>query len=88
MCILNRVLGKKFHAKISKLLPRSGYLIFEAFAKEQKNRTFGGPKEEALFYDAPSICNDFQDLHILPSGKKKWICRKAGSIKEGHLFYG
>ena len=64
-------LRKRFHAEIARALSTSGYLILEAFAKEQKNSTSGGPKEEALLYDAPSICNDFQYLHILSCGQKE-----------------
>lgn len=64
-------LRKKFHKEIAKSLPGGGYMIFEAFAKEQKNRLSGGPKEEALLYDAPSICNDFQDFHIITCGQKE-----------------
>lgn len=64
-------LRKKFHGEIAKSLVPAGYLIFEAFAKEQKNNASGGPKEEELLYDAPSICSDFQHLHILFCGQKE-----------------
>ena len=64
-------LKQKFHTEIARSLSPAGYLIFEAFAKEQKNKTSGGPKEEDLLYDAPSICNDFQYLHILSCGQKE-----------------
>jgi SAM-dependent methyltransferase len=58
-------LRKRFHSEIAKSLATGGRLILEAFAKEQKSKTSGGPKEEALLYDAHSICNDFQNLNIL-----------------------
>jgi hypothetical protein len=68
---LHPELRKKFHAEIAKSLPQEGYLIFEAFAKEQIKNTSGGPKEEALLYDAASVCNDFQLLHIISCGQKQ-----------------
>ncbi|GAC1450007.1 MAG: class I SAM-dependent methyltransferase [Chitinophagaceae bacterium] len=79
---LEPVLRKKFHTEIAKSLPAAGYLIFEAFAKEQKNRTSGGPKEEALLYDAPSICSDFQNLHILSCGQKE-VDLQEGEFHKG-----
>ena len=79
---LDPVVRKKFHGEIAKSLPTAGYLIFEAFAKEQKNNTSGGPKEEALLYDAPSICSDFQQLHILFCGQKE-VDLKEGDFHKG-----
>ena len=79
---LEPVLRKKFHTEIAKSLPVAGYLIFEAFAKEQMNRTSGGPKEEALLYDAPSICSDFQHLHILSCGQKE-VNLQEGDFHKG-----
>lgn len=73
---------KNFHAEIARSLSAAGYLIFEAFAKEQKDRTSGGPKEEALLYDAPSICNDFQYLHILSCGLKE-VELNEGAFHQG-----
>ena len=84
---LDPELRKKFHSEIAKSLQTAGYLIFEAFAKEQKNRTSGGPKEEALLYDAPSICNDFQNLYILSCGQKE-VDLQEGAFHKGkaHLL--
>ncbi|WP_018613992.1 class I SAM-dependent methyltransferase [Segetibacter koreensis] len=75
-------LRKNFHAEIARSLSPAGYLIFEAFAKEQKDKTSGGPKEEALLYDAPSICNDFQYLHILSCGQKE-VELNEGAFHQG-----
>ena len=71
-------LRKKFHNEIPKSLSAAGYLVFEAFAKEQKNNTSGGPKEEALLYDAPSICSDFKQLHIISCGQKEVDLKEGG----------
>lgn len=79
---LEPVLRKTFHAEIAKSLPGAGYLVFEAFAKEQKNRTSGGPKEDVLLYDAPSICSDFQNLHILSCGQKE-VDLEEGEFHKG-----
>ena len=68
---LEPAIRKDFHNEIAKSLSSADYLVFEAFAKEQKNNTSGGPKEEALLYDAPSICADFKHLHILSCGQKE-----------------
>lgn len=79
---LEPALRKKFHIEISKSLVGTGYLIFEAFAKEQINNTSGGPKVETLLYDAPTICRDFQHLHILSCGQKEL------DLKEGDFHNG
>jgi cyclopropane fatty-acyl-phospholipid synthase-like methyltransferase len=75
-------LRKKFHAEIVKSLPQAGYLFFEAFAKEQIKNTSGGPKEEALLYDAASVCNDFQLLHII-SCVQKQVDLSEGTFHKG-----
>jgi SAM-dependent methyltransferase len=64
-------LRKRFHNEIAKSLASAGYLIFEGFAKEQMHLSSGGPKVEALLYNAAMICNDFQNLHILSCGQKE-----------------
>jgi SAM-dependent methyltransferase len=60
-----------FHKEIHNSLRSGGFLIFEAFAKEQINFESGGPKDLSLLYDAPSICNDFPFLHVLSCGQKE-----------------
>jgi len=67
---LSPLLRKKFHHEIAKSLTSAGYLVFEGFAKEQIHHSSGGPKDEAMLYNAPMICNDFQNLHILSCGQK------------------
>ena len=79
---LEPVLRKKFHSEIAKSLLPAGYLVFEAFAKEQKNNTSGGPKDEALLYDAPTVCSDFQHFHILSCGQKE-VDLQEGEFHKG-----
>ena len=61
---------KKFHQEIIKSIKPGGYLVLEAFAKEQVVLSSGGPKDEALLYDAPTLCADFRSLHILNCEQK------------------
>lgn len=65
------IFRKGFHHEIARSLTSAGYLIFEGFAKEQINLSSGGPKDETLLYNAPMICHDFQNLHILSCGQKE-----------------
>ena len=58
-------LRKKFHIEVYESIKPGGYLILEAFAKEQLQFDSGGPGDESLLYDAPSICSDFPFLHML-----------------------
>ena len=59
-----------FHKEIHNSLKSGGYLVFEAFAKEQIRFDSGGPKDVSLLYDAPTVCSDFPFLHILSCGQK------------------
>ncbi len=56
---------KQFHKEIYDSLKPGGFLVLEAFAKEQLEYESGGPQDEALLYDAPSICSDFPFLHLI-----------------------
>ncbi|MCC6287991.1 MAG: class I SAM-dependent methyltransferase [Chitinophagaceae bacterium] len=73
---------KKFHAEIMKSLKPTGFLILEAFGKEQLTLSSGGPKDEAMLYDAPSLCSDFQFLHILNCEQKN-VFLEEGSFHHG-----
>ncbi len=53
---------ENFHRQIHHSLNSGGYLVFEAFAKEQIHFNSGGPKEPSMLYDAPTVCNDFARL--------------------------
>lgn len=62
---------KPFHQQIHNSIRSGGYLIFEAFAKEQIHFDSGGPKDASLLYDAPTVCSDFPFLHIISCGQKE-----------------
>jgi len=73
---------RPFHLQVTKSLQSGGYLILEAFAKEQLQFSSGGPRDAAMLYDAPSICNDFELLHMLSCGQKE-IIQKEGEFHKG-----
>ncbi|WP_092721508.1 class I SAM-dependent methyltransferase [Hydrobacter penzbergensis] len=68
---LPQALRQVFHEEVFNALQSGGFLVFEAFAKEQVNMKSGGPKDLSLLYDAPSICSDFPFLHLLSCGQKE-----------------
>lgn len=68
---LPKNIRETFHREIHNSLKSGGYLIFEAFAKEQIHLNSGGPKDVSLLYDAPAICSDFPFLHIISCGQKE-----------------
>ncbi|MCU7550737.1 hypothetical protein OCK74_16585 [Chitinophagaceae bacterium LB-8] len=71
-----------FHKEICKCLKSGGILVLEAFAKDQLNFATGGPKDNAILYDAPGICNDFQHLYLLHIREKETV------INEGAFYQG
>lgn len=75
-------LRKKFHQEILKSIKPGGFLILEAFGREQIKLKSGGPKDENQLYDAPSLCDDFRSLHIL-SCQQKEIILSEGAFHEG-----
>lgn len=75
-------LRKAFHRQVYDSLKSGGFLVFEAFAKEQIHHDSGGPKDPALLYDAPSICSDFPFLHLLSCGQKET------TLAEGNFHKG
>lgn len=62
---------QEFHKKVHDTLRPGGFLILEAFAKEQIDFNSGGPKDISLLYDAPTICQDFPFLHTLFCGQRE-----------------
>ena len=73
---------KKFHQEIFKSIKPGGFLVLEAFAKEQLENHSGGPRDEALLYDAPTLCDDFQFLHIM-NCEQKDIQLDEGAFHKG-----
>ncbi len=73
---------KKFHQEIYNSIKPGGFLVLEAFAKEQAQFESGGPRDTALLYDAPSLCNDFPFLHLM-SCEQKEIILNEGDYHKG-----
>ena len=64
---------KEFHQRVYESIKPGGYLVLEAFAKEQIHNNSGGPKDLELLYDATAICKDFSFLHLLFCGQKEVV---------------
>jgi len=79
---LPAALRHDFHTTMYKSIKPGGFLVLEAFAKEQLGRNSGGPKDAALLYDAPSICSDFPFLHQL-SCEQKEVVLDEGPFHQG-----
>lgn len=73
---------RTFHEQVYKSIRPGGFLVMEAFAKEQLQFSSGGPKEENMLYDAPTLCDDFPFLHLIECGQKEII------LEEGPFHQG
>lgn len=54
-----------FHQKVTQSLKKSGYVLLEAFHKNQKYYTSGGPKDETLLFSVEELQKEFEGLNIL-----------------------
>ena len=79
---LPEVLRKKFHQEVYNSIKPGGFMVLEAFAKEQAQLESGGPRDATLLYDAPSLCNDFPFLHMI-SCEQKEIFLDEGDYHKG-----
>jgi 2-polyprenyl-3-methyl-5-hydroxy-6-metoxy-1,4-benzoquinol methylase len=79
---LPKNIRQEFHRQVHNSIRSGGFLIFEAFAKEQIEFNSGGPKDISLLYDAPTVCNDFPFLHVLFCGQREV------ELNEGYLHKG
>lgn len=68
---LPKNIRQQFHQQIHHSIKSGGFLVFEAFAKEQIEFNSGGPKDISLLYDAPTVCQDFPFLHVHFCGQKE-----------------
>ena len=79
---LPEVLRRKFHQEVYNSIKPGGFMVLEAFAKEQAQLESGGPRDATLLYDVPSLCNDFPFLHML-SCEQKDIFLDEGDYHKG-----
>ncbi|HWB28141.1 MAG TPA: methyltransferase domain-containing protein [Chitinophagaceae bacterium] len=61
---LPAALRRQFHAKLVEALEPGGYVIMEAFSKNQVENIAAGPEDKALYYTAADIEKDFAGLDI------------------------
>ena len=54
-----------FHQKVTQVVKTSGYVIFEAFHKNQLNYSSGGPKDLAMLFSIEEVEKEFAGLKIL-----------------------
>jgi hypothetical protein len=71
-----------FHAELSRSLKPNGYILLEAFSKDQLRYTSGGPKDVDLLYSLPEIQKDFSSLEILHAVETE-IILDEGSFHQG-----
>lgn len=71
-----------FFKNLVHFLKPGGYILLEAFSREQIQNTSGGPKDVTLLYDLQEIKEDFQQLTIELAEEKKII------LDEGKLHQG
>lgn len=75
-------LRRGFHEEAFRSLKPGGYMVLEAFSKDQLQYESGGPRNSALLYSAPMICGDFPFLHLLSCGQKE-IDLNEGEFHKG-----
>lgn len=71
-----------FHQKAAHWLLPGGVVVLEAFHKDQLGRSSGGPKNEALLYDLPTLTTDFSELRVI-SREVETVQLSEGSYHEG-----
>lgn len=54
-----------FHKKLLSLLKTDGFVIFEAFAKEQLDYQSGGPKVETMLFSLEEVMEEFEGLQFI-----------------------
>lgn len=62
---LPAALRADFHLKLAKALAPSGRIILEAFHKNQRQYTSGGPKDETMLFSVEELQKEFADLKIV-----------------------
>lgn len=58
-------LRKQLHTEIIKAVKPGGFLVLEAFNKNQLNYNTGGPKDVSMLYDEMMLKHDFAALNII-----------------------
>ena len=72
----------EIHHKLISALKLGGYLLLEAFTRNQLPRTSGGPKTLELLFDAEELRSDFAGMDIIEFSETQEI------LDEGPLHQG
>lgn len=75
-------LRQYFHQKVVKVLKNQGFVIFEAFHKNQLNFSSGGPKDLSMLFSVDEVEKEFSGLKIL-SLEDKIIDLNEGLYHQG-----
>lgn len=73
---------QQFHKEIISSLKPGGYVVMEAFSKDQINNTSGGPKELSMLYEVSMIRKDFPSMQIIN------LAEKTITLDEGPFHKG
>lgn len=69
---------QEVHKRIARSLKPGGYLILEAFNKNQINNSSGGPKSLEMLYSITMLLDDFKDLDILHLEENNVVLDQGG----------
>ncbi|AFK04270.1 hypothetical protein Emtol_3137 [Emticicia oligotrophica DSM 17448] len=75
----------EFHQKIVQIVKNSGYVIFEAFHKNQLNYLSGGPKDAKMLFSKEELEQEFAGLKFL-SIEDKVINLDEGLYHQGQGY--
>jgi SAM-dependent methyltransferase len=77
---LHQDFRKEVHQKIINSLKPGGYIIFEAFNKNQINKNSGGPKSLEMLYSTSMLQDDFKGLEFI-------VLEEANIILEQGVYH-
>ncbi|WP_338875378.1 methyltransferase domain-containing protein [Spirosoma sp. SC4-14] len=70
------------HQRLISFLKPSGYLMLEAFHKEQLGRSSGGPQNSDMLYSRTDLLDDFKELEILKA-EETYVDLREGAYHNG-----
>lgn len=73
---------KKYHELLLSHLRPGGIIVVESFAKEQMERTSGGPRNPDLLYSLEELLDDFEGLEVL------FASHEDTFLEEGRFHHG
>lgn len=70
------------HQRLVSSLKPGGYLVLEAFHKEQLGRSSGGPKDADMLYNRTDLLGDFEGMEILKA-EETYVNLREGAYHQG-----